>query len=49
VNLIIFLLVAVFFFCGGGFYLGGPCGGVLGLLLLTWLAGNFAVQFHPQS
>jgi len=48
-SLILLLLVPLVFFSGGGFYLDGLCGAVLGLMLLIGLVGNFAIQFHPQN
>ena len=47
-NLFIFLLVLLLLFGGGGFCLGGPVGGVVGLMLMTGLVFYLSVGFRVE-
>jgi hypothetical protein len=46
----LFLVVTLLFlFAGGGFCLGGPVGGVIGLILLNCIGLHLTGGFHMQS
>jgi hypothetical protein len=52
-SLLLVLLVPLLLFGGGGFCLGGPVGGVIGLILLIGfflhLTGGFRTKSNPSA
>jgi len=48
-NLLILLLALALVFGGGGFCCGGPSGGMIGLVLMLFLVGRFAIGLQPGS
>jgi hypothetical protein len=43
------VVVLLFLFAGGGFCLGGPVGGLIGLILLNCIGLHLTGGFHRQS
>jgi len=48
-SLFILLLALALVFGGGGFCCGGPSGGMVGLMLMIFLVGRFAVGLKAEG
>jgi hypothetical protein len=46
---LLLVVALLFLFAGGGFCLGGPAGGLIGLILLNCIGLHLTGGFHRQS